>query len=99
MYKRQVLSYFIIRRRKLPFSFSKKNIRFHGSAIKRILFLGAPIALQDLLAVSYTHLDVYKRQEQLRALIEKLQACFDLSSVSEFTVEGGRPDKMCIRDR
>lgn len=44
-----LLSLLIIRRRPLPFAFSKKSLRFNGRVIGRILFLGAPIALQDLL--------------------------------------------------
>ncbi|MGN0633216.1 MAG: MATE family efflux transporter [Oscillospiraceae bacterium] len=44
-----LLSLVIIKRRKLPFSFSAKNIRPVGAYIKQILKLGTPIALQDLL--------------------------------------------------
>lgn len=43
------LSLIIIRRRELPFRFSVKYIRLIGDHIKRILQLGIPIALQDLL--------------------------------------------------
>ena len=43
------LSLIIIRRRELPFSFSIKDIRLKGVYIKKILKLGIPIALQDLL--------------------------------------------------
>lgn len=49
------LSLLIIRRRALPFNFSRKFIRPQSSYIKRILHLGAPIALQDLL-VSFSFL-------------------------------------------
>lgn len=38
-----------IRRRGLPFPFSRKNVRFHPPILRRMLRLGAPIALQDLL--------------------------------------------------
>lgn len=44
-----LLSLFIIRRRELPFVFSIKDIRLNGAYIKKILRLGIPIALQDLL--------------------------------------------------
>lgn len=44
-----ILSFLIIRRRPLPFAFSRKTLEFNGRIIGRILFLGAPIALQDLL--------------------------------------------------
>lgn len=43
------LSLVIIRRQELPFVFSVKDIRPVGIYIKRILKLGSPIALQDLL--------------------------------------------------
>ena len=44
-----VISLLIIRRRTLPFRFSLKSLRPDGTYIKRILRLGTPIALQDLL--------------------------------------------------
>lgn len=44
-----VLSLFLIRKKKLPFDFSVKNLRFHARHNKEILRLGIPIALQDLL--------------------------------------------------
>lgn len=44
-----VLSLLIIRRRRLPFTLHKKDIRPKGAHIRQILFLGIPIALQDLL--------------------------------------------------
>lgn len=44
-----VLSFAIIRKRRLPFAFSKRNIRFDRGLIKNILILGTPIAVQDLL--------------------------------------------------
>lgn len=44
-----VLSIFIIRRRVLPFSFGKKDLRFQKRHIKRIVTVGAPVAFQDLL--------------------------------------------------
>lgn len=44
-----LLSLLLIRRKKLPFSFSMKNIRPEAEHIRQILFLGVPIALQELL--------------------------------------------------
>lgn len=44
-----LLSLIIIKKRKLPFEFSKKYIRFDKKLISSILRLGIPIALQDLL--------------------------------------------------
>lgn len=44
-----VLSLLIIARRKLPFTFSKQQLRFDGRLTGGILQLGLPIALQDVL--------------------------------------------------
>ena len=44
-----VLSLVIIRRKQLPFTFRTKDIHPKGSHISKILFLGVPIALQELL--------------------------------------------------
>ena len=44
-----VLSVFIIRRKELPFTFRTKDLRPKADYIKRILLLGVPIALQELL--------------------------------------------------
>ena len=44
-----LLSARIIKRRKLPFSFSRSYIKFDGIIMSRILLLGTPIAFQDLL--------------------------------------------------
>ena len=44
-----VLSLLIIRRRSLPFIMHRQDIRFNGGLIRRILRLGSPVALQDLL--------------------------------------------------
>ncbi len=43
------LSVLIIRKRGLPFVFSRKDIRPNGNYISQMLILGSPIALQDLL--------------------------------------------------
>lgn len=42
-----VLSLIIIRKRGLPFEFSKQSIKFHKSLTSNIIKYGAPIALQD----------------------------------------------------
>lgn len=44
-----VISFILIRRQSLPFTFSVKQIRPVGEILRRMIFLGAPIALQDLL--------------------------------------------------
>ena len=44
-----VLSLLIVRKRALPFALSRRDIRFHSGYIKKILRLGVPIALQDIL--------------------------------------------------
>ena len=43
------MSLAVIRRRTLPFTIGKKNLRFERRLVGRILALGTPIALQDLL--------------------------------------------------
>lgn len=49
-----VLSLAIIKRRPLPFRFTKKSIRFHRGQTSQIIRLGAPIALQDgLVSISF----------------------------------------------
>ena len=44
-----VISYGLIRRKTLPFSFQKGYLRLSGSIVRKIVLLGTPIALQDLL--------------------------------------------------
>ena len=44
-----LLSLVIIRRRQLPFTMTRADIRFDRSVLGRILKLGCPVALQDLL--------------------------------------------------
>lgn len=44
-----VCSLFLIRKKKLPFAFSLRWVRFERHCIKRILQIGVPIALQELL--------------------------------------------------
>lgn len=43
------ISLAVIRRRRLPFSLTRAHLRWDGGLVKKILLLGAPIALQDLL--------------------------------------------------
>jgi len=44
-----VISCKLIAKKKLPFILSRKQIRWNGDVIKRIIFIGSPIALQDFL--------------------------------------------------
>lgn len=44
-----VCSLYLIRRKKLPFDFSLRDIRLEPTCIRRILRIGIPIALQELL--------------------------------------------------
>ena len=44
-----LFSLYFISRKKLPFSFSIRFIRFDGACVKRILLVGIPIGLQELL--------------------------------------------------
>ena len=44
-----VISYFLIRRKKLPFDFDRSFLKLKDDIIAKIVVLGTPIALQDLL--------------------------------------------------
>ncbi len=44
-----VISLLILRRKPLPFTLKKEDLRFQGDVIRKVTALGAPIALQDLL--------------------------------------------------
>ncbi len=44
-----ILSFLMIRKKQLPFTFRRESIRWNGAYIGKILMLGTPIALQDLL--------------------------------------------------
>ena len=44
-----LLSWLLIRRRNLPFTMTRSDLRMNGPIVGRILGLGVPIALQDLL--------------------------------------------------
>ena len=44
-----VISYCLIRRKKLPFDFERSFLKLKGDIIRKIVVLGTPIALQDLL--------------------------------------------------
>ncbi len=44
-----VISFLMIRKKKLSFAFSKKDIRFNSGIIKQVVIFGAPVALQELL--------------------------------------------------
>ena len=44
-----LLSLAIIRRRKLPFTMTRRDIRWDGTILRRVLAIGVPVAAQDLL--------------------------------------------------
>lgn len=44
-----LLSLAIIRRRKLPFTMTRRDIRWDGAILRRVLAIGVPVAAQDLL--------------------------------------------------
>lgn len=44
-----VISILLIRKKSLPFRVTRKDLRWNSVLIKNVIFLGAPIALQDLL--------------------------------------------------
>ena len=44
-----LVSLLIIRKKTLPFRLERKDIRFHKKVIRKILLLGTPVALQELL--------------------------------------------------
>lgn len=44
-----IASFFLIRKKDLPFELQKAHLRLHRPSIKKMLWFGAPIALQDLL--------------------------------------------------
>lgn len=44
-----IISYFLIRRRGLPFEMNRRMLRLDKEIIRRVILLGAPIALQDFL--------------------------------------------------
>lgn len=43
------VSIFVIRKKGMPFPFGRKDIRFHSGCVKKILVVGVPIALQEML--------------------------------------------------
>ena len=44
-----VISFFLIRKKQLPFTMAKKNIRIYGQYLRKMVGFGAPVALQDML--------------------------------------------------
>lgn len=44
-----VISFFLIRRKQLPFTMMKDNIRIYGQYLRKMVDFGAPVALQDML--------------------------------------------------
>lgn len=44
-----IVSFAFIRRKELPFTMARADIRLHGATLRKVTGLGAPIALQDML--------------------------------------------------
>ena len=44
-----VISFFLIRKKQLPFTMTKENIRIYGQYLRKMVGFGAPVALQDML--------------------------------------------------
>ena len=44
-----VISFFMIKKKTLPFEIRREDIRLHGENLRKMVRLGAPVALQDLL--------------------------------------------------
>lgn len=44
-----VISFFLIRKKQLPFTMLKENIRIYGCYLRKMVSFGAPVALQDML--------------------------------------------------
>ncbi len=103
-----ILSIAIIRKKGLGFPFSKENISFHAMAVKNILRLGSPIALQDALtnisfliitsivnAMGLIESAAIGVSEKLVVFIMLIPVSF-MSSVSAFTAQNigaGKPDR------
>lgn len=98
----------LIRRKKLPFDFSLRWIRFEGRYIKRIFKIGVPIALQELLVqFSFLFIQVIVNgmgvaQSAAAGVAEKvcvflmLVASAYMQSISAFVAQNngaGRPDR------
>ena len=103
-----LLSFFIIRRRGLPFAFSSAHVRPDRAILSRVLRIGLPLALQDLL-VSLSFLIILAIvnglgvvasagtgvAEKLCAFIMLLPSAF-LQAISTFTAQNygaGRMDR------
>lgn len=44
-----IISFFLIKKKELPFEMTRQDVRIHGPAFRKMAVLGTPIALQDLL--------------------------------------------------
>lgn len=44
-----IVSFAIIRKKEMPFELHREHVKLHGQTVKKMIFFGAPIALQDLL--------------------------------------------------
>ncbi len=103
-----IISLVIIRRVKLPFQFSRKDIRFNTSYAWKIVTIGAPIALQDfLVGISFLVLLAIVNQlgltqsagigvaEKVTAFIMLVPSAF-MQSMSSFVAQNlgaGKPER------
>ena len=103
-----VISLVIIRKVKLPFQFSRKDIKFNPSFAKKIVTIGAPIALQDfLVGISFLVLLAIVNQlgltqsagigvaEKVTAFIMLVPSAF-MQSMSSFVAQNlgaGKPER------
>lgn len=103
-----VISLVIIRRVKLPFKFSRKDIKFNPAYARKIVMIGAPIALQDfLVGISFLVLLAIVNQlgltqsagigvaEKVTAFIMLVPSAF-MQSMSSFVAQNlgaGKPER------
>ncbi len=103
-----VISLVIIRRVKLPFQFSRKDIKLNPSFARKIIMIGAPIALQDfLVGISFLVLLAIVNQlgltqsagigvaEKVTAFIMLVPSAF-MQSMSSFVAQNlgaGKPER------
>ena len=61
-----ILCIIYLKRNDFVFDFSLKSFGFHPERLRMLLKIGVPMSVQNVAtsisSVSYTHLDVYKRQ-------------------------------------
>ena len=103
-----VISILLIKKKELPFEIQKKDIRIHGWSFRKMVKLGAPVALQDLL-VSISFLIILAIvntmgvtasagvgvAEKVCAFIMLISSAF-MQSISAFVAQNygaGKPDR------